>query len=296
MGVIFSPGYTPYVQETGSLLMETGEFLLLESGDQILLDLKVGDDYPINNARIAHSRNWGTPAFTFPSSTEVGYFAEAPNNTLTYERWKPAAMPADWRVTFSSTIAMDYCCIAAHTMGTNGNTLAIQYWNGSVWVDLITPTAITDDSDIFVIFPEMTQEEVRILISDGTAPEIGVVKFGSALQLERPLYGGHSPILFARRTVLKTNESETGEYLGVSKYRTYLESTFSWQNLSASWIRSKWDILQRAIETEPFFIAWRPGSYDEVAFGRATSVPIPTNMGRRDLMSVELAMRARSYD
>jgi hypothetical protein len=54
--------------------------------------------------------------------------------------------------------------------------------------------------------------------------------------------------------------------------------------------------MQRAVETEPFFIAWRPSSFGEVAYGRAMGVPIPSNSGTRDLMSVELQMRALSYD
>jgi len=295
MGVIFSTGYSPHVAETGFLLMETGDFLLLEDDGKIVLDLRTTSDLPTSHARIAHSGNWHTVETIAASSTETGYFADAPDTTLTYERWKPSSLPATWEATFPASRTIDYCCIAAHTMGTNGNSLSVEYYNGA-WVELIPATAIADDSDIFAIFPQQVEGKVRISITGGTAPEIGVVKFGEALQMERPLYGGHSPIIFGRRTVLKTNESETGEYLGVSKMRTTLESSFSWQNLTAAWVRENWGVLQRAIESEPFFIAWRPGAYSEVAFGRATGPAIPTNIGRRDLMSVELSMKARSYD
>jgi len=297
MGVIFSPGYTPYVVETGALLMETAEFLLLEDGTKILLDVSATADLPATHARIAHYLNWFSVGTIAASTTETGYFVDAPNNTLTYERWKPAALPATWEINFGAGQTADYCCIAAHTMGTNGNTLEVEYFDGAgVWSDLITATAITDNSDIFVIFPKQAHGYWRIRISNGTAPEIGVIKFGQALQMERPIFGGHSPIIYSRQTVMKMNESETGEYLGRSKFRTYLQSTFEWQNLSSDWIRDNWGDLQRAVETEPFFIAWRPETYSEAAFGRAMENPTPTNIGRRDLMSVALNMRARGYD
>jgi hypothetical protein len=297
MTVIFSTGYTPYTPDSGFLLMETADRLLLETADKILLNFNTVADLPSTHARIAHSGNWHSGGVIDASSTAVGYFAAAPDNTLTYERWKPnTATTQTWAIDFGASVACDYCCIGAHTLGTNGWTLQVQYLEDTVWIDLIPDTAITDDSDIFVIFPLQAFGSWRIRITGGTAPEIGVIKFGRALQMERPIFGGHTPIMMARQTVMKMNESESGEYLGRSKFRTYLQSSFAWRNLTSAWIRENWPLLQRSIETEPFFIAWRPESYSEAAFGRAMASPAPTNSGQRDLMDVELSMRARGYD
>lgn len=295
MGVIFSTGYQPYAGDSGALLLENGDDLLLETGFRVLLDFPSYTDLPTTHARIAHAQNWLSGGTATASSTAAGYFADAPNNSLTYERWKPTSLPANWEYYHTGAASCDYCCIGAHTLGTNGNTLQVQFWDGA-WQDLIPATAITNDSDIFVIFPRQSRRRWRIYISNGTAPLVGVVKFGLALQMERPLYGGHSPMEFARRTVLKTNDSESGEFLGQSKYRTFQETSYSWSNLTAAWIRQNWPSFQRAAETEPFFLAWRPGAYSEVAFGRAMGIPVPSNAGTRDLMNVELQMKARSYD
>ena len=267
-----------------TLILQTG--YTLPSGDQ-----------PLTHARIAHSRNWGSGGTAVASSTATGFFANAPLNTLTYEKWKPAGATGTWEYNHGSTLSCNYCCIGGHTLGTSGSTISLEYWNGSIWVSFLSPIAITDNSDIFAIFAPGSSQRWRVNISAGTsAPEIAVIKFGTALQMERPIYGGHTPIMLARQTVMKMNESETGEYLGMSKWRTYLQSSFTWQNLTAAWVRSNWQTMQRAVETEPFFIAWRPASFGEVAYGRAMGVPIPTNSGTRDLMSVELQMRALSYD
>lgn len=251
-------------------------------------------DMPLTHARIAHAGNWlsGTP---IASTTETGYFADAPNNSLTYERWKPTAFPATWDLDPGGSTVADYCCIGAHTLGSSGCSLAIQYFNGS-WTNALSLTAIADDSPIMVVFTEKTATKWRVYISGGTFPEVGIIKFGKALQMYRPLYGGHSPLVMARQTVLRSNYSETGEFLGRTKQRTQLRTSFSWSEIPASWMRTNWLPFQKAIEAEPFFIAWRPGTFSEVGLCQADSVPVPENQGVRDLMSVQLTVRGYAHD
>ena len=255
-----------------------------------------GGDEPLTNARIAHSENWLAGGTASGTTAAAGFFLNAPLNSLTYERWKPNSLGANWQYDHGSTAECDYCCIAAHTMGTNGNTLQVQYWNGSGWSGLMVPTAITDDSPIMVIFAPQTRQLWRIAITNGTAPEVGVVKFGKALQMPQAIYGGHTPIDLARQTILRSNYSETGEYLGRTKQRTYLATSFDWQHLKAAWVRTHWPSMQRAVEAEPFFIAWRPVDFPAVGYCQTDEVPVPTNMGLRDFMSVSLGVRGRGYD
>lgn len=255
-----------------------------------------GGDEPLTHARIAHSSNWISGGTITASSTATDYFADGPDNSLTYEKWQPSSVTATWENNFGSSQDYDYCVIAAHDMGTQGNTLEVQTYASGSYTDLITATAITDDMPIFVIFSEQTDTRARIRITNGSAPTIGFIKFGKAFQMERPLYGGHAPLDLARQTELRSNYSETGEFLGRTKQRTYGSTSFAWSNLTAAWIRSNWKRFQKAIETEPFVIAWRPETFSEVGFCQTDQVPIPQNQGVRDLMSVEMNVRSRGYD
>lgn len=285
--------------------------------------LPVGD-MPLTHARIAHSGNWlagGTvraddgsnllmettddllleDGVSFlllegQNATASGYVSLAPSNSLTYERWKPGALPATWEYDHGSAALCDYCCIGAHTMGTNGNTLQVQYWSGSAWVDLIPATVMTSDMAVMAIFGQQTRQRWRIVVSNGTAPEIGVIKFGRAMQMTRPIFGGHTPVDLGRQTQIRANYSETGEFLGRTRQRVQMASTFSWQHLDDAWIRSTFRPFQKAVEAEPFFIAWRPLAYSEVALCQTDEVPIPQNMGVRNLMNVQLTVRALAYD
>lgn len=267
MGVIFASGYT------------------LPGGAQ-----------PLTHARVAHSLNWVSGGTVSASSTASDYFADGPDNSLTYEKWQPSALPATWANDFGAANTFDYCVIAAHDMGTQGNTLEVQAFDGGVWTDLVPATVITNDMPIFCIFSPQNDTQARIRITNGSEPTIGFVKFGSALQMQRPLYGGHAPLDLSRMTVLRSNYSETGEFLGRTKQRSYAQTNFAWSNLTAAWVRSNWRTFQKAVEAEPFVIAWRPETFSEVGFCQTDAVPVPSNQGVRDLMSVEMSVRARGYD
>jgi hypothetical protein len=255
-----------------------------------------GADEPLTNARIAHSGNWFSGTVT-ASTTAAGFFASGPDNSLTYETWKPTAIPATWENDLGSAVLVNYCCIAAHTLGTNGCTITIQYWDGSAWVDRTPATLIADNMPIFCIFAGTTAQRWRVNITAGAGnPSIGVIKFGAALQMQQPFYGGHTPLALAVQVILRSNQSETGENLGRTKQRVMFGTSFSWQHLKADWVRTNWPPFQRAMAADAFFIAWRPIDYSEVGFCQVDQIPAPSNMGVKDYMSVDMSVRALGYD
>ena len=253
-------------------------------------------DQPLTHARIAHGNNWLTGGTATASTTDADYFLNGPLNSLTYERWKPTTAPATWEYDHGSPVTCDYCCIGAHTMGTNRNFVQVQYWDGAAWVNLTAITPPTGDMPVMAIFEPRSAQRWRISISEGTAPEVGVIKFGEALQMQRAFYGGHTPLDFARTTTMRSNRSVTGEFLGKTKLRSTLSTSFDWKHLTRTWIDANWKRFQLAIEEDPFFIAWRPGDFPEVGLCYTDASPVPSNMGIRDLMEVSLGVTARGYE
>lgn len=298
MTVRIETGYLPATQENGRSLLANnpaGDRLLINtSGDRLLLYGYDNAD-PWNRAHILHSQIWLTPSTVTATSTATGYYASAIENTLTYEKWKPSTMPGTLTIAHTTAGTMTACCIAAHTLGTSSATATIERKESGVWVSVGTVSP-TDDSPIMVLFPACDGQNVRITVSGLTPPEIGVVCFGEPLIMERNIYGGHSPFSLSRQTELRANYSETGEFLGRTKQRQTRPVNFSWSNLSATFVHANWAALQKGIEAEPFFVAWRPYDYGDVAFGQTDQVPVPSNMGIRDLMQVGLQVRGRGYD
>ena len=270
MAVIFEPGY------------------ILPAGDE-----------PLTHARIAHRGTWiDAPASA--TSTASGFFVNAPNDSLTYEYWQPAALPATWTLTPSAAQTADYCCIAAHTLGTAGAALTIQYESSpGVWTTLINAVTPADDSPVFAIFRPVSGTGFRITVSGATAPRVGVIRFGRALQMQQPLYSGHTPLILARQTTMRSTKSTTGEFLGRTRLRNARSTNIEWSHLSASWVRDNWLPFERFMEQDPFFLAWRPVTFpDDVGYCYvdADAIPAPENMGVLDFMRVSMPVIARGYD
>ncbi len=253
-------------------------------------------DEPLTHARIAHKNNWLEGGAVLASTTDAEFFAAGPLNSLTYERWKPAALPASWEYDHGSAVSCDYCCVGAHTLGSNGNSIQVQYWDGAAWADLTAVTDMTGDMPVMAIFEPQIAQRWRVSVTNGTPPELGVIKFGAALQMPRAIYGGHTPLDFARSTVMRSNRSVTGEFLGRTRLRSTLSTSFEWLHIKRAWIDANWKAFQLAIEEDPFFIAWRPGEFPEVGLCYTDASPVPSNMGIRDFMQVSIGASARGYE
>lgn len=255
-----------------------------------------GGAQSLDNARILHARNWLSGGTAVASTTAAGYFADGPKTSLTYEKWKPTTLTATWEYNHGSSQSVDCCAIGAHNLGTSGNTVTVERWTGSAWAAMSPATLFTSDQAALFIFTPTSAQRWRISITGGVAPEIGVIKFGTMLQMERPIWGGHSPLELARQPEMRATISESGEFLGRTRQRVQHAGSFAWEHLTAAWVRSNWPNFQKAIESEPFFIAWRPADYGDCALCQADEVPVPQNMGIRDLMAVDLSVRALAYD
>jgi hypothetical protein len=261
-------------------------------------------------ARILHAGAWLAGGTAAASTTAAGYFADGPLNSLTYERWKPAAAPATYEYDHGTAAQCDCAGVAAHTLGTAGATVALQYYDAT-WKTVATVTPV-DDMPILFLFAPVTAQRWRLSIT-GAAAEVGVFKLGMAMQMPQTVDPGHQPLNLSRQVQLRTNRSDTGETLGRSIQRTMLGTSYQWRNLEDQWIRDVWRSFQTAIAAEPFFMAWQPEVWSEVALCSVDELPVPVETGERTrsrvlqvsdvtdprvraLFSVEMKVRSHAWD
>lgn len=262
----------------------------------VFIDSGYSGTYGSTHARIAHAGNWITGGTASATATATGFFVDGPETSLTYEKWRSSSASATWTYSFGGTRSIDYVAIAAHTFGTDSATCQVQVQISGVWTtvkasgaaDTEGATSIATDEAIFVMFSTVSATGFRIVHTGGPV-SIGVAKAGLALQMERPMYGGHTPQQLAPKPELRTNTSTTGEFLGRTQIRSMRQTEYNWSNLTAAWIRDNWPSFQSSIATEPFFIAWRPSSFSDCGFGYVEQIPAPSNQGVRDLMQVGLS-------
>lgn len=193
-------------------------------------------------------------------------------------------------------------CLAGHNLG-SGNTRVRVYHdeNDDGTFTYAGMSALpVDDSPIWFYADDQASKNWEFRFDVGVMPEVGVIRFGYALEMPRPFYGGFTPSQGARDPIIRGNTSELGRSLGRSLIRSSKSVTYPWRHLETSWVEANvygQDGLIRALEDEPFFIAWRLEDTQDVDYahtsGRVTTV---SKMGIRDLMQMSIDATVEGYD
>lgn len=251
---------------------------------------------PLSHSRIGH-QSYTRTGTASASSAQTDFPADAPLNELTYEFWRPTALPATWTLDAGSSVSGNYIGIAAHTLGTSGNTVTIQGSNDNITYVNIDSVSPTDNSPIMFLFASVSYRYWRITLASGSFPSIGVIYVGTVLEMLRPCYGGLTPISLSRDSVIRPNRSEGGQWLGRSVIRSGSSMKVGYTNLDNAWVRTTFKEFIEDAVIYPFFFAWRPDNYPEdVGYVWVADDIKPSNMGRNSLMQVSFDMTGLSSE
>lgn len=244
--------------------------------------------YPLHHPRIA---GWPLPGTVAASSEAAGFAAALAANDLTYQFWRPTALPATWEIDFGGGEAVSYVAIAAHSLGSNGNTVAAQLWTGSVW-ETIATHAPQDDSPILILCALRSRSKGRVVISGGTVPDVGVIRFGDIMEFPQPAaYVGRRDIQQLAIAEYRTNISDGGHVQGRYVSRRGQSFSLAVQHLSETWKASDLDPLILHLETEAVFVADRPGEFPaSVAYGQTAGPVVPERGGTNASISISVSM------
>lgn len=230
------------------------------------------------------------------SSEATDFPATAVQNPLTYETWAPTLTTATLTFDFGTNRDIDYIGIAAHTLGTSGQSITAAWSTDNVtYTDLNVGTVPSDDRAIMLIFEEVTARYVRLTFNGSAVPNIGVVYIGESLEMLRPFYSGHTPGVMSRQTTVKPNKSVGGQWLGRSIVREGTKTTYKWRNIGIEWYETNVDPFVVHARSAPFFIAWNPQDHpDHVQYAWTSDTIAPTLMGVRD--HVEFSFTAEGVE
>lgn len=256
--------------------------------------LPSGPPFPTSHARICYD-NLLTQAGASATATDDNAGATKVLIPNTFERWRPGSGVESITIELGQNEDVDYIAIGAHNLGTKGVDVEIltSDTTGGGFTSRLSVSPTDDRPILLLLDPEIDVRRIKVEITNGTDREIGVISAGIALQMERPLYGGHSPVNLSSRTDYQNSVSDTGQWLGRTITRDGLQTNYQWNNLSDDWYREYFEPFVQAAKSLPFFIAWRPDLYpDEVAYCWTTSDIKPTNRGGgTKLMNVGISVR-----
>jgi hypothetical protein len=250
----------------------------------------VSGNFDLRHARILYD-------FIEGQITGDGDHPELADNDFTFQRWRFDSYPAEWVIETDASADVDTLVLAGHNLATVGATVAVatsaDTTGGFTTRATSTPQ---DDSAMAFLFntaggaPHAVRR-VRVTVSGGQGEAaVGIIRAGVALQMQRPIYGGHSPLKFTDEVEFRNSYSETGQWLGRFELRRAYSTQFNWTNLGDSWIREKFEPFRQRSVQRPFAVIENPLRMPEgVAWCWTNIQPRPVNNGTRNLMDVTLS-------
>lgn len=189
--------------------------------------------------------------------------AEALNvaDGLTWDYWRPTALPARIEVQLTEVRDVDYMMVAAHDLGTSEVSVRPQYHDGSSWVDAAAEYMPGSDDVMAVLFERVASTRFAVYLKGNAMPSLGVVMMGQALVVQRGQTLNHRPARWSGQTEVRPLVSEGGLYLGRSIRREGVSLNVRFQHLEADWVRSYLDPFIDHARTRPFGWLWQPQDY-----------------------------------
>ena len=252
----------------------------------------VGANQPLNRARIL----WSSLTGIYTSS--AGGMPDWAATDFTSQRWMPTDFVGSrsWNVEYPVDSLVDMVILAAHNLSTASTQVNLQYstTTGGAFVGIGGTIVPTDNSAIAWLISDgsgnpLTIRRLRIVLTNPTGAQVGIVRSGVALQMQRPVYGDHAPLGLSRKKELAAPISETGAWLGRKVQKVSLEAPINWTRLEAAWYRANFEPFAKVLPDQPFGLIMNPSEMPEsVAWCWTDSDPAPMNKGGRDLMTVSL--------
>jgi len=252
----------------------------------------VAPPFPLNHARILYENELFNYSSVVPSTGGTASYAINPN---TWQRWTFTATGSDSiLITLPASVDVDTICIGAHNLA--GVEIAPFYDTDSSgsFTGFTTPkTPSTNDSVMFHVSSSLSVRRLVLNINGATGEKfIGYISAGVALQMQRPFFGGHTPITDATVTKFYDSWTESGNIIGRSKRSQGQETTADFKNIDDGWYRNYFQGFKESALTLPYFFAWNLLEYpDDVGLCCTDSDISAPYMGTRALRSISFTLK-----
>lgn len=237
----------------------------------------------LNHGRIGYASYIQGAALSASSGVDTVAALSTPS---TWERWQPAAGTHTVTATLSAAQSVDYVGLAGYDLAGGTVTVAVSPDLVSAFTTVATFTDFSKES-VMRLFSAVSARRIRLTVTRGTAPALGVFYCGPVLALERATRGGSSPATLNRSTSYSNEFSAAGQILGRVINRQGIKTAVNLRNLTDAWYRANFDPFVAAARTQPFFYLWNPRDYPaDCIYGVASDDIAPTLQGGRALMDV----------
>lgn len=224
-----------------------------------------------------------TPDAITASSSDEDFPVTNLATDSTIEIWRAATDDDEVTIEITGDAAetIDAIGIARHNFGSTQATVSVEVPSESVpevWVEVIEPGILADDSPVLFRFEPMQVQSLRLRIQpSGTAPSAAVLYAGKLLVMPHGITAGHVPLDQALQTQVVNGVSEAGNYLGRIITGQSAQTSAHFELLPIDWYYEEMEAFVARGKSGPFFFAWLPSTRpDDVGFSWLKSDPQPT--------------------
>ncbi|MCP4187181.1 MAG: hypothetical protein GY763_06200 [Gammaproteobacteria bacterium] len=191
---------------------------------------------------------------------------------------------------------MDSVAICAHNIG--GSTIETNYTatlGGSF--SEFAPDKVSSSANTAIMIHRtsgsVSVRELKIRFSTGAGDfYVGYIMAGVALQMQRPFFGGHTPITDATVTKFYDSWTESGNIIGRSKRSQGQETNADFKNIDDGWYRNYFQGFKESALTLPYAFAWNLLEYpDDVGLCYTDSDISAPYVGTRALRSISFTLK-----
>ena len=255
----------------------------------------VAPPFPLNHARILYKNElFNYSSITANAGNSNVNLSTVPN---TFQRWAFSGAGAkEVTIVLPSAVQMDSVAICAHNVG--GSTIETDYTatlGGSFSEFAPDKTSSSANTAIMVhrTSGSVSVRELKIRFSTGAGDfYVGYIMAGVALQMQRPFFGGHTPITDATVTKFYDSLTESGNIIGRSKRSQGQETTADFKNIDDGWYRNYFQGFKESALTLPYAFAWNLLEYpDDVGLCYTDSDISAPYVGTRALRSISFTLK-----
>lgn len=200
-----------------------------------------------------------------------GFEKELAYNWATYDGWKPSsAGTVYYTVDLGSAMSVDYWAAAAHTLGTNGGSIKLQYSSDNFSADtndFATAVSPSNDEVMFqTVSTAISARYWRWEITSTPASFFGVLSLGESFEMVRAVRQGFRLPKEARNNRIMNYRAEGGAFLGRSVIHEGIKSMYDVTFQTLNFVRGDWSTFLDHAELKPFFFSWNPDYTDDTVY------------------------------
>lgn len=232
----------------------------------------------VNNLKIGFDTHLATATAT---NTATGYDPAWVTDGETWSFWRASGNSSTLTITFPSLTLTNYVGVAAHTLGTAGCDVQLQFsTNGSTFSNAngIGEHSPTDDSALFWMFNSINLRAIRLVFTGGIA-QLAVFQAGEVFEFPRPCLFTGVPLSESKQLSYRHRQSLSGDVLGRAVEGAELEFELTVNNLPETFRAALGDVtwagFKRHVEQgKAFFVSPKAEKYpDDVAYAQITEQP-----------------------